>query len=260
MLSSKIALFDSGVGQLSVYLEAKKVLSKESFVIFADQLNIPYGEKTQQEVIKFSSQAASYLIAKYDIKMMVLACNTATVLALSHLRRNFDIPIVGVVPAIKPAVLISRNKKITVMSTQATAKSDYLEKLVTGFAGDCQVQKMGCPGLEDAIENLNEQKIENLLSNYAAEISTFDSDVVVLGCTHYPLIKRQIKNRLKNNVKIIDSGKAIAKQMKKILETKKILSDKKEEDIFLTTADPQVFSKITTKLVKSQVKAIKVKV
>jgi glutamate racemase len=258
MNSNKIALFDSGVGQLSVFLEVKKLLPQENFVIFADQKNMPYGEKSPAQIKKFVTQAVKFLISKHNVKMVILACNTATVLALNHLRKNFTIPIIGVVPAIKPAVEKSKKNRIVNMSTSATAKSPYLKNLINTYAKDSQVLKLGCPGLENAIESLNKKEIARLVKKYAIKVNGFDPDIVVLGCTHYPLIKGQIEKNLNPGIMIIDSGAAIAKQANKVLKETGQMSSVKENDIFYTTSDPVQFSKVSSTLVESNISAIKV--
>lgn len=258
MHDNKIALFDSGVGQLSVYQEVKKLMPGENFVIFADQKNMPYGEKTPSQIKNYVKVAAAYLIKKHNIKMMILACNTATVLALDHLRSKFNIPFVGVVPAIKPATEISKTKRIAIMSTQATAKSSYVEKLIFDFAPNFEVLKLACPGLENAVETLNQEGIRRLVKKYSSVINEFNPDVVILGCTHYPLIKKQIEKNLKSNIHIIDSGVAIAKRVSKVLKESDQISNTRQEDIFYTTGDAKSFSKVASFLLKAKISAIKV--
>lgn len=258
MNSNKIALFDSGVGQFSVYLEIKKLLPRENFVIFADQKNMPYGEKSPEQIKKFVTLAAKFLIYKHHIKMLVVACNTATVIALKQLRKNFSIPIIGVVPAIKPAAEKTVKNRIVNMSTTATAKSPYLAKLINIYAKDCKVLRLGCPGLENAIETLNQKEITRLVRKYTLKVNSFDPDIVVLGCTHYPLIKGQIEKNLKPGIKIIDSGPAIAVQAQKVLKESKQMSRLKETDIYYTTADPIQFSKISSQLLGTKISAVKI--
>lgn len=256
--NGKIALFDSGVGQLSVFQEVKKLMPNENFVIFADQKNMPYGEKTSTQIKNYVKSATEYLIKKHQIKMMILACNTATVLALDHLRDKFNIPFVGVVPAIKPAVEISKTKRIVIMSTQATAKSSYVENLINKFAPNFEVLKLGCPGLENAVETLNHGQIDRLVKKYTSKINEFNPDVVILGCTHYPLIKKQIEKDLKANIHVIDSGSAIAKQSDKVLNNLGLKSLKKHKDIFYTTGDAKNFSQVASTLLKTKISAIRI--
>lgn len=255
MNNNPIGFFDSGVGQLSILIETKKLLPDENFIIFADQTHNPYGQKTRAQIRKYAHNAIVHLINKHKIKMMVLACNTATVLALDHLRRNFDLPIIGTVPAIKPAFTASKNKKIAVMATPATAKSKYLNDLIRKYAPTAKVIKIGCDRLEEAIEVLDKGQIKLLLKKYLAKIRQFGADVVVLGCTHYPLIKAQIKRGFESKVKVIDSGSAIAKRIKETLEAASQLSSEYRGDIYYTTGNPKIFSKVASALLHKGIKA-----
>lgn len=255
--NQKIAFYDSGVGLLSVLLETKKALPKENFVIFADQANNPYGEKSQEQIKKFAYRSTKFLIDKHNIKMMVLACNTATVLALDHLRSNFKIPIIGVVPAVKPAAQKSKNGKIAIMSTPATAKSTYLKKLIAAHAKNAKTLRLGCAGLEEAIEVLDRKKINNLLGNYASSVNKFGADTLVLGCTHYPLVKNQLQKYLKKDIEIIDSGQAIARRIKDVLTELGLTSMVREKNLYYTTGDPQTFSRVSSYFLKSKVSAQK---
>lgn len=254
MNNSPIGFFDSGVGLFSILKETKKLLSRENFVIFADQGHNPYGEKTKSQIKRFAQDATNFLIKKHKIKMMVLACNTATVLALESLRKKFDIPIVGTVPAVKPAFGTSKDTRVAIMSTPATAKSKYLASLIKDFGDNSRTLKVGCAGLEEAIEYGNERLIFATLDFYLAKIKKFKPDVVVLGCTHYPLVKNRIESSLPK-VKIIDSSQAIARRIKGILIRTNLLSKKKIGDIYYTTGDPRIFSKITGDLLKSKIEA-----
>lgn len=255
MNNQPIGFFDSGVGQLSILIETKKLLPRENFVIFADQSHNPYGEKTQDQIKKYATDATIFLLRNNRIKILVLACNTATVLALDHLRKKFDIPIIGTVPAVKPAFSASKNKKIAIMSTPATAKSVYLADLINQFGNKNQVLTISCAGLEEAIEILDTMAIDKLLKKYLRKVKKFEADVVVLGCTHYPLIKSQIERSIGPKIKVIDSGSAIAKRIKEILEAASQLSSKYRGDIYYTTGNPKIFSKVASALLDKKIKA-----
>lgn len=239
-----IAFFDSGVGGLSVFKEVVKLLPNESTIFFADQINNPYGSKSKEKIKKITTKITKFLIQN-DAKAIVVACNTASCLAIHHLRSEFNIPIIGVVPAIKPATNLTRNKKIAILSTPATTKSSYLKNMVKKFAKDFEVLRLACIGLEEAIEKNDNKKIQKLLDKYVKTIEEFEADVAVLGCTHYPLVKRDLEAKLKlNSTNIIDSGTAIAKRVKKILEEKNTRSEKKNFEKFYTTGDSQMFAKV----------------
>lgn len=254
-----IGLFDSGVGGLSVLLEIAKTLPNENFIFLADQLNNPYGAKTKRELEDLSEQI-TYFLMRQKIKALVVACNTATCYAIDYLRLNFDIPIVGVVPAVKPAAKISKSGKIAIMSTPATAKSLYLNSLVAQFAPNKKCLKLGCEGLEDAVETLDTNAIEKLLDKYCAQIKKFGADTIVLGCTHFPFLKADIKKRLGPKVKIVDSGQAIAKRVKYLLTKKGELAQKKGQDLFFTTGDPKEFSRVASVLLGTNIISKKVEI
>ena len=252
-----IGIFDSGVGGLSVLLEIKKLLPKESFVFLADQKHNPYGVKTKKQLQNLSVRITKFL-SKYHIKLLVIACNTATCYVLAHLRKKFDIPIIGVVPAIKPAAQKTKNKKIAVMSTPATARSSYLSSLIAQHARGNKVLKVGCHKLEESIEYLDTKKISKLLDIYSKKIKDFKADVIVLGCTHFPFIKREIRKRVSSSVEIIDSGEAIASRVNFILKSTQELSSIKLKDIYYTTGlDLEKFSKVAQALLKYKITAQK---
>ena len=252
-----IGLFDSGIGGLSVLKEIKRLLPGESFVFLADQANIPYGAKTQRQLNELSERITRFLLT-HDIKLLVVACNTATCYAIDHLRSIFTIPIVGVVPAIKPAANLTKEGKIAIMATPATAKSAYLKKLIKEFAPALNVFRIGCEGLEESVEYLKLKEIYRLLDLYLNKVKKTGSDVIVLGCTHYPFLKQEIKKRINgSNIRVIDSGRAIATRVKSILEDSTSFAKGNVQELYYTTADPRQFSKIASSLLKYRVIARK---
>ncbi|MBI2598981.1 glutamate racemase [Candidatus Curtissbacteria bacterium] len=254
-----IGLFDSGVGGLSVLLEIAGLLPQENFVFLADQLHNPYGAKTKKELEDLTGRITDFLISR-KIKALVIACNTATCYAIDYLRLNYDLPIIGVVPAVKPAVKITKTGKIAIMSTPATAKSSYLDELVRGFAKGRQCLKLGCAGLEEAVETWDRRESAILLDKYTARIEKFGSDVVVLGCTHFPFLKKDIKKRVGDKVKVIDSGQAIARRVKYILKKKDAFSTQKNNDLFFTTGDQKEFSRVASVLLGTDISAERVEI
>lgn len=248
-----IGFFDSGVGLYSVLKETKKLLPGESYVIYADQGHNPYGEKSQQQIIKYAREATNFLVKKHQIKMMVIACNTATVLALDYLRKHFNLPFIGTVPAVKPALNSNKKSKIAIMSTPATAKSVYLKKLINLYGEENQVLPIGCSGLEEAIEVLDRGKIDLFLTKYLDEAKKFRAEKIVLGCTHYPLVKGRIRQHLSRNMKIIDSSGAIARRIRVVLWENNLMSQQRQKDVFYTTGEEEMFSQVSSKLLKRKV-------
>ena len=250
--NNKIGLFDSGVGGLSVFVEVKKLLPDMEYFFLADQAHVPYGRKTQKELQDLSARIVKFLL-KSDIGILVVACNTATCYALDYLRQVFKIPIIGVVPALKPAAKLTKNNKIAVMSTPATAKSTYLKNLAKKFAKDKEVMLLGCKGLEDAVETLDRKTIKTLLDEYTKDVRDFGADTVVLGCTHYPFLKTEIKIRVGSKIQILDSGRAIAKRTSQLLKDREDRTKSKAIETFYTTGNPQKFSQIASQLLKYKV-------
>lgn len=253
-----IGFFDSGVGQISILREIQKLLPNESFVLLADEKHLPFGEKSKESIEKFTGVAASFLIKNHKIKILVVACNTASVQALAHIRRYFEIPVVGTVPAIKPAFIKSKNKKIAVLATTGTIKSDYLQNLISIYSPGAKILKIACPGLEDAIEKRNNRRIKLLISKYAVDIADFGCDTVILGCTHYPLVKATFKKLLPKNVHLADSCKGIAKKVKSDLTNMNALSKSSRNNIFYTTGDPDTFSEACSFYLKRKINVKKI--
>jgi len=252
--NSPIGLFDSGVGGLSVFQEVKKLLPDREYIFLADQAHVPYGRKTQKELQNLSERVVKFLLHK-DIGILVVACNTVTCYALDYLRQMFKIPIIGVVPALKPAAKITKNNKIAVMSTPATTKSTYLKNLAKKFAQDKEVMLIGCKGLEDAVETLDRKTIKTLLDKYTKEVCDFGADTMVLGCTHYPFLKTEIKNLVGSKIQILDSGAAVARRTKQILNSTEYEAKSTLCETFYTTGNPQQFSQVASQLLKYKVGA-----
>lgn len=250
-----IGVFDSGVGGLSVLQELVKLMPKENYIFVADQINVPYGEKSKKELEKETLKICGFLVSK-NSKIIVVACNTATCYAIEFLRANVKIPIIGTVPAIKPAAAESKSGIIAIMSTPATSKSPYLKQLIKTCAGNIKVVNIGCYELENTVETgtLNSPKVRQLLLKYTEPIKMAGADIVVLGCTHYPFLKPQIRKALGNNVRLIDSGKAIAKHTKEVLRQMGALNNYGDGTDFYTTGNSYRFSNVASSLLKRRTK------
>jgi glutamate racemase len=246
-----IGIFDSGVGGLSVLSEVKKLLPKENFIFVADQKNVPYGGKSRKQLQSYTDKILTFLVEQ-DVKLVIVACNTATVYAIDFLREKYKIPIIGTVPVIKTIANITKTKNTAVFSTPATANSPYLRNLISKFASDVTVYVVGGTGLEELIEagDLQNKKIDKVLHDSLEPLLEKSVDAIALGCTHYPFLRNQIENIVGEKVKVVDSGGAVARRTKFILEHNKILGDKKEEDFFYTTGDKNTFNKAIKSLLK----------
>src|SRR3989344_8244533 len=234
-----IGVCDSGVGGLSILIELQKLLPEENFVFLADQKYVPYGEKSKSELVALVYKVVDYLIDKHDIKMFVIACNTATCYTIKELRQKYKLPIVGTEPAIKPAARDTRTGTIAVISTPATSKSKTVARLIREFAKGKTVLNIGCPNLENTVEKgrIDDAEVRRLLSKYLSRVKNSKADQLVLGCTHYPFLKGTIRKMLGPKVKLVDSGKAIAKRTRHLLRENKISNAKGGKTIYFTTGN-----------------------
>ena len=216
---AKIGIFDSGIGGLTTLNEIKKILPNEEYIFFADSKNNPYGSKSQEELQKITSNIVDYLI-KRDVKMIVIACNTATTNCIDYLRNKYkDITFIGTEPAIK--VACDKNfKNILVLATPTTITSERTHELVNTNKKDYEnFYLVACDGLANAIEKNDQFKINELLNKYLKPYQDKNIDAVVLGCTHYPHIAGKIQSFFKNAT-LIDGNKGVANRVNNLLTEK----------------------------------------
>lgn len=255
--NSPIGVFDSGVGGLTVLSELQKLLPGESFIYIADQKYIPYGTKSQDEVRSRALSLAKFLEEK-NVKIIVVACNTATVAAIKALRKMCTVPVIGIVPVIKTAAEKTKTKKIAVFATPITTKSSYLTLLIKKFADGAFVYKNGATGLENLVEegNLTNPKIETILKEHLLPLKASGVDVIALGCTHYPFLKEKMQEIVGKDILILDSGGAAARQTKRILKEINALSlAKANKDWYYTTGDANTFQAVVEKLLGKKIHA-----
>lgn len=247
MHNSPIGIFDSGVGGLTIYEEIHRLLPNENIVYLADSKNAPYGEKSKEEIIQISVKNTEFLLSK-GCKLIVVACNTASTNAVKHLRNTYDIPFIRVQPAIKPAALNSKTKVVGILATKSTLKSDLLFETSQRFAQGVEVVEQVGEGLVDLIESgkMHSPEMDTLLQRHISPMLEKNIDHLVLGCTHYPFLTDQIKEIVGEQVEILDSGEAIARQTKVILQQENLLNHDSGEiqRVFYTNKDTQVMQKI----------------
>lgn len=235
-----IGVFDSGVGGLSVWRELVKILPNEDIIYVADSANCPYGNKSEDEITSLSRRIVSFLLQK-KCKLVVVACNTATAAAIDYLRTNFEIPFVGMEPAVKPAALNSSTGVVGILATAGTFKGRLFNETKGRFASSVNVIERIGDGLVDAVESgiTDSEGVRQLLRTYIQPMLDANVDHLVLGCTHYPFLIPQIKEITQDRVTIIDPAPSVARQADHLLCENGIKNrDKKEPSYsFYTTGN-----------------------
>jgi len=220
-----IGIFDSGVGGTSIWKEIHKLLPNENTIYLADSKHAPYGQKSKDEIIDLSIKNTEKLLT-LGAKLIVVACNTATTNAIQELRAAYKVPFVGIEPAIKPAALQTKTKRIGILATKGTLSSDLFSKTSELYTQNIQTIEVVGEGLVPLIENnaIDSEEMHQLLTKYLDPMRKANVDHLVLGCSHYPYLIPKLKTLLPENVVIIDSGEAVAKQTKALLEKEKLLN------------------------------------
>ena len=240
-----IGLFDSGIGGLSIYNEIKNSMPNESTIYIADNLNAPYGKKAESEIIQLSIKNTQKLV-DLRCKLIIVACNTATTNAIEILRKKFNIPIVGIEPAIKPAMLETKSNNIGVLATEKTLSSNLFLQTSDRFSKGINIhEQIGFDLVKIIEENgINEELLIPKLREYIEPMLEKNIDHLVLGCTHYYYLMYLLKKILPNGVKILDSSRAVTKRVKNLLKDYNIDSNtSKTKNIFLCTGNDNVIKK-----------------
>lgn len=220
MRDNPIGVFDSGVGGLTVAREIMNQLPNENIVYFGDTARVPYGSKSKETIITFSRQIAEFLRTKH-VKAIVIACNTASALALEELKKEADIPVIGVIePGAKAAAEVTKNNKIGVIGTVATVNSDIYSKRIRGINPEIQVFSRACPLFVPLVEEswLYDFVTTEIAERYLGDLIGYGMDTLVLGCTHYPLLRHTLQKVVGDNVQLVNPAYETAVTLKKILE------------------------------------------
>jgi len=226
-----IAVFDSGVGGISVLRELRKILPNENYIYYGDSKNAPYGMKTKDEVRALTVKAAEYLFAQ-GAKGLVVACNTATSAAVRTLRELYpDIPLVGIEPAVKPAATLKPNCRVLVMATPMTIREEKFQSLMARYEDMAEIIPLPCPGLMDFVErgDLESEDFRRYLEELLFVHRIHPVDSVVLGCTHYPFAKKLIQEILGPHVEVYDGGEGTAREMRRRLTEADLLNPSEKE-------------------------------
>lgn len=252
MNKAAIGVYDSGFGGLSVWRELRRLLPNESLIYLGDGKNCPYGGRSREEITRFATEAVERLVRE-GVKMVVVGCNTATTAAIDHLRSQWpELPIVGLEPAVKPACLTTKTRRIAVLATEHSLRSDMFLKTAQRYASDVEVVKVPGEGFVEIVEQDLEHTDEarRAVQRVVGQLRGKGVDKVVLGCTHYPFLRSAIAEALEGEeVDIIDSGEAVARRVEWLLERYDIKapSDAHAELRFITFADEEYRQRLERK-------------
>ena len=225
--NSPIGFFDSGVGGLSVLREAISIMPNENYIYFGDSKNAPYGTKELDEVRRLTFNAADFL-RKKNVKAIVVACNTATSAAIEELRNKYiDIPIIGIEPALKPAVKLNRKGSIIIMATPMTLREKKFKQLMLKYDDGCDIVPMPCPRLVEFVESgiLEGEELEEYLRSKLKDYIEKDIAAIVLGCTHYPFIKETLAKVVGKEIPLIGGGLGTSHELQRKLKEKGTLTE-----------------------------------
>lgn len=220
----KIGVFDSGLGGLSVLAHLKHELSEASFYYVADSGHAPYGDKSADFIVERCLIITRFLIEQHHVDAIVIACNTATAAAAALIREQTQIPVVAMEPALKPAALKTKSKKVGVLATASTLQSLTYQNLVSRYATEIDCYEQAAHGLVELIEagRIEDLQTEQLLRQYIEPMLEQGVDSIVLGCTHYPFLMGSIKKIVGVNVSVIDTGRAVSEQLSRVLMVEQV--------------------------------------
>ena len=225
--TAPVGVFDSGVGGLTVAREISRQLPNENIVYFGDTARVPYGSKSQNTIIRFSEQIIRFLKTK-DVKAIVIACNTASALALDAVRDEFDLPIMGVViPGARAAVEATKNRIVGVVGADATVRSGMYTKVIHGMAPDITVIEKACPLFVPLVEEgFKEHPVTGeIIEYYLESMRSTDIDAMILGCTHYPLLRSRIREYMGDKIQIVNPAYETAMDLKRLLKEQGMAND-----------------------------------
>lgn len=253
-----IGVFDSGAGGLTILSTLRQELPHENYIYIGDTAHVPYGQRSDGEITELSIAAVRFLVEQ-GAKLVVVACNTASQAALNTLRATFNVPIIGVVPAVKPAARATRKGRVGVAATNQAAKAAYLQHLIDEFAEGIQVYAVGCPELVALVEDgiFDGPEAEQTVRHALQPLLAADVDVIVLGCTHFPAMRPLIERVVGKHIQIIDSGAAIARRTRSVLDAEGLMHPTGEQGQLHVwcSGDPTAFTSVASKLLSYPVLA-----
>ena len=245
-----IAVFDSGVGGISVLRQLRKLMPEENYIYYGDSANAPYGSRTTEEVRMLTLVAAEKLVTEYPVKALVIACNTATAAAIEVLRETYrDLIVIGIEPAVKLAADHFPGGRLGVMATEVTLREEKFDHLMHRFDRECTITKIPAPGLVQLIEAgksdspETDEFLQNLLGPYVGQL-----DALVLGCTHYPFVSRRIGKVLGPETVLLHGGKGTARETRRRLEKADLLHEGTGSVKIVSSADDPMVTELAWKL------------
>ena len=256
-----VGVFDSGVGGLTVLHECLVNLPQEDYLYLGDTLNFPYGPKSLAEVRRLAFTAIDYLVEQ-DVKLIVVACNSAGAAALPQLQASFSTPIIGVViPGAWAAVQATRNRRVGLMATEATVRSNAYQRALQTLDAGLEIFPVACPRLAPLIQagDVFSEETEDAARECVAPLKEAEVDTVILGCTHYPLITPMLRRLLGPRVSLIDSAEETAREISAILERKGMTNDAQEEGDyrFVCTGDSEEFREVGARFLQLPIREVK---
>ena len=259
--SRPIGIFDSGVGGLTVVGKMQEILPNEHLVYFGDTARVPYGTKSKETVTKFSVENVEFLM-EHNVKLVIVACNTVSSLSMEFLKRCFKVPIIGVIePGARGAVSATRNNRIGVIGTHATVSSGAYEKAIRKINTRYLVFTQACPLFVPLVEEgwADKGVTRTVAQIYLKPIKARSIDTLILGCTHYPILKSVLKKVIGNDIILIDSAREVAKEAREILDAGGLLNGaaSKGKHKFFVSDEPSRFIKIGERFLNRRIKCVK---
>jgi len=256
-----IGVFDSGLGGLTVVKELIHHLPNERIIYFGDTARVPYGTKSGETIIRYSREIVRALL-KHRVKMIVVACNTASSLALDVLKKEFDLPILGVIePGARKAVEVTRNRRVGIIATSSTVKSGKYAKKIVQLNKNIVVMSQACPLFVPLVEEgwFDHTVTYQVAQQYLGEMKKNKIDTLILGCTHYPLLKQVLHNVMGSDVQLVDSAQEVALQVKELLTRAKLLRTRlgPSQHTFIVSDEPQQFQRLAMRFLGGGVKNVR---
>ena len=260
MAKQPIGIFDSGLGGLTILKALRKQLPHEDFIYFGDTANVPYGSKSKQTVTRFSVAIARFLEEQH-VKLIVVACNTASALALNELRRQCHVPVLGVIePGAQAATCVTKNRRIAILGTEATVRSNAYAKAVLKRAPGVAIVQQACPLFVPLVEEnwTNSPAAKLIAETYLAPVKRNRADTVILGCTHYPILKPMLSKLLGKNVNLVDPAQTTAKAVKAFLGNAPANHAKGKLTVYASD-DPARFKRLASRLLGTPISKVHLK-